>query len=220
MPNLDETDWDETSPALNQPRRAGAQEITSLRKGVRARMAKEHVEPDTAGVGGEHLEGSAIIYRGTSAPTLRPDGATALDTDDDGRLWMDATPRKLYLWNGSSWIPVTAIAQNDSFTKENPSLALPLTQTGLTNGTWMVFVDARLNSGAAGAISVSITVNGVQRTLEYVNVGAASTLSRVPLLLPFIVPLSGATAGFVSVTAASNCQVLGMTGFRTSPPTV
>lgn len=105
MANTTEDDWDENAPVLTDPRRDGALEILSLRQAVGKRVAKEHVDPDAAGVGGEHLEGSARGYYEDSAPANRPDGTTALDVDDQGRIWADSndTDRKLFMWTGSAW---------------------------------------------------------------------------------------------------------------------
>ena len=105
MPNTTSADWDESSPVITEPRRDGALEINTLREGVGDRIAKEHVHPAAADVGGEHLEGSARAYNQDDEPTKRPDGTTNLNIDDDGRLWADlddATDRKLFIWNGAT----------------------------------------------------------------------------------------------------------------------
>lgn len=105
MANTDEDSWDENAPLLTDPRRDGALEILSLRQAVGKRVAKEHVDPAAAGVGGEHLEGSARGYYETTAPTNKPDGATPLDAADQGRLWADSddTDRTLSMWTGTVW---------------------------------------------------------------------------------------------------------------------
>lgn len=121
MANTVETDWDESSPALNQARRAGAAEILSLRQGTRLRLSREHDTLAAAGAGGTHKQGSAKLYRQAAAPTLRPDGTTPLDSNDAGRLWLDTDTKTIYVWSGSAWeeiestgLVVTTVAPNAS----------------------------------------------------------------------------------------------------------
>jgi hypothetical protein len=112
MPNTTGADWDEDAPALTDSRRDGATEIKVLRVGIADRLAKEHVHPDEDSVGGEHLEGSAIVYFEAEEPENKPDGETALDEDDEGRLWIDSDDDKLYFWEWDagggtgSWVEV------------------------------------------------------------------------------------------------------------------
>ena len=40
---------------------------------------------------GRHLSGSAVIYIGTTAPALRPNGSDSLGELDVGRLWLDTS---------------------------------------------------------------------------------------------------------------------------------
>lgn len=105
MPNIDRANWDENSPILTEPRRDGALEIKVLRQGLADRIAKEHTTPAAAGVGGEHREGSAIGYYQIAEPTTKPDGTTLLDTDDEGRIWIDSddASRTMYMWDGTAW---------------------------------------------------------------------------------------------------------------------
>ena len=57
-----------------------------------------------------HKEGSGRGYYASSAPTVRPDGATALGTSDDGRIWVDSDDKIPYVWTGSAWTPLLATA--------------------------------------------------------------------------------------------------------------
>ena len=101
MPNTVSANWDESSPVITEPRRDGALEVNTLREGVADRIAKEHVHPAAADVGGEHLEGSARAYFQDGAPVNRPDGGGALAAADEGRLWVDSNDsNKLYVWDG------------------------------------------------------------------------------------------------------------------------
>lgn len=108
MTNLaDGTTWTEGEPAIGDPRYLGQQEIRGLRTGVRRRIEKEHETPTTGGSwpGMEHKAGSAKAYRQDGAPTNRPDGSTALNASDAGRLWIDSNDNeKIYVYNGSAWV--------------------------------------------------------------------------------------------------------------------
>lgn len=103
MPNTDGTTWDVASPANSDNISAGALEVRSLRSATAIRMNKEHVTLATGSVGGEHLEGSARVFSGTSNPTKKIDGVTNLDADDTGRLFYNTTQKVLKEWDGSVW---------------------------------------------------------------------------------------------------------------------
>lgn len=115
MAHSDTAGWDEASPANAEFFALGAKEIRLLRGAARVRLLKEHVEPAAAGVGGEHLAGSAVSFIDDyendpdTNQTTRPDGATALDGDDAGRFLIDTNAaglkiERLHYWDGSNWI--------------------------------------------------------------------------------------------------------------------
>ena len=212
MANTTENDWDETSPSLTDARRAGATEITSLRKAVGHRLAKEHVDPATGGVGGEHKEGSAKAYFEASAPTLRPDGSTALDSDDAGRLWVDSDTNELKIRTASGWAAPVVDLQN--FTLSIASLTLPATQSSLAAGTWLVFVpvnQATIPSPTSN-YTVSVTINGTVIS-DYIAINPGG---NAPLVLAGTVTVTG--AGTISITASSNVsRIHKMIGIRVGP---
>lgn len=110
------TSWDITLPTLSDNRRDGQQEIRGLRAGTAIRMDKEHRDLNGAASpadGGEHVEGSAVAYhQDAPAPVNRPDG-TALDAQDDGRLWVDSTgtTETLNVYDGgtTAFVAVTGV---------------------------------------------------------------------------------------------------------------
>jgi len=73
---------------------------------VKAVLEKEHATLGDSNAGGQHKNGSAVCYEGTTAPTNAPDGSTALgDTATDrGRLYIDDNfdPPVLKRWDGSA----------------------------------------------------------------------------------------------------------------------
>jgi len=104
--------WDEDfedTPAGGDAPSGGDDRIRELKNTTRSIVDKEHViDHDAASVPaiaaqGWHREGSAVAYYQAAAPTNRPDGATALDTDDDGRLWIDSDDGTLDYWDGDSF---------------------------------------------------------------------------------------------------------------------
>jgi len=105
------TGWDEAAPADSDQISSGAQEIRDLRKALRIRLEAEHENMAVSSGGGEHLEGSAKVYRQAAAPTTRPDG-TALDGDDDGRLWCDSDTEMLYIWSGAAFTEIQVDTAN------------------------------------------------------------------------------------------------------------
>lgn len=84
----DGTGWDEASPADTDLVSTFPVQSRDIRKGVRIRQNKEHVAAAGSSAGGEHKPGSAKVYVASSAPTQRPDAATAFDSTDEGRLWL------------------------------------------------------------------------------------------------------------------------------------
>jgi hypothetical protein len=70
-------------------------------------LAGDYGVGDSTYTGGVHKNGSAVGYEGTSAPSNRPDAATALADNayDRGRLWLDDNydPPVLKRWDGSAW---------------------------------------------------------------------------------------------------------------------
>lgn len=86
----------------------------ATRSDIRERMENEHSSYTTKGgtSGGSvaadflHKAGSGRVYYQASAPTLRPDGVTALSAADAGRLWIDSDTAAPYLWTGSAWLAI------------------------------------------------------------------------------------------------------------------
>ena len=102
----DGTGWDTTSPDNLQVAGNVYKELYDLRKGVAIRCNYEHITFASSSAGGVHKNGSAVCYEGTTTPTNRPDGATALANNayDRGRLWLDDNfdPPLLKRWDGSA----------------------------------------------------------------------------------------------------------------------
>jgi hypothetical protein len=106
------TGWDEAEPLGTAAHGVGMYEIRDLRMGVRIRVNKEHVAAGATSAGGEHKQGSAVCWAQASAPTTKPDGATALAAADIGRIWLDTTNNALKVLTAVStnvWTPIGQI---------------------------------------------------------------------------------------------------------------
>ena len=99
----DGTGWNTSAPANTDLRSVGAAEIRDLRTGVGIRIDKEHVALSSSSAGGEHKEGSAVIYTEPTVtfPTNKPDGSTSLDSADEGRRAMVAGWS--FVYSGTGW---------------------------------------------------------------------------------------------------------------------
>lgn len=215
MPNTGANDWDEGHPLITDPRRDGAGEILNLRKAVRLRLDKEHSASASSGEGGEHKQGSAVAYVSNTAPTLRPDGSTSLDSDDEGRLWYEEDTGYLHYWTGAAWTQITdgPTPQIAQFEKNNAAAlpSLPFTQTGLTAGTYLVWLyGASDYTSNTDPLTISATINGVTRTCYLAN----QPDGNVPFNIPFHITVTG--SGECSLTATSGIAWLGsMSGILT-----
>jgi hypothetical protein len=81
--------WDSAfnnAPIASDKVGEGYLEIQKTRIAVQERLVKEHDFATTSGAlsaHGQHKKGSAVSYIQADAPTLRPDGTTALNDSDN-----------------------------------------------------------------------------------------------------------------------------------------
>lgn len=112
-------EWNTTVPDGNQPHGNDYNEHRQTKLAIDNRIKKEHVAfadySSSNYVGGEHKAGSAVIYfgdyssssKGDSLPTNKPDGATALDSADYGRLAYDTDATYggvMYIYTAAGWV--------------------------------------------------------------------------------------------------------------------
>jgi hypothetical protein len=156
MANASAADWDETVPASTDDLDMGCNEILFLRQGVQDRVEREHVAFAAGTVGGWHLAGSAKSYHGaygvlndTDLPTLRPDGVTALTTDDHGRLAFNTTNNLLLVYVGGSpaWVPVISLESSVSWLASTGKL----TRVPIAGEVVKTTLVSSLHAGLAGA---------------------------------------------------------------------
>ena len=169
------TTWNEAEPTLADPRALGQQEIRGLRTGVRLRPSREHETLAGASAGGEHKSGSAKGYRQDDAPSLRPDGTTALTAADNGRIWFDSNDgNKMYVYVHPSWIAISgAITTTALVALAGGDLTNLRSDSGYTNATGkliQIYCDVRevasntitieYNHAAAGWIQAGVARHG------------------------------------------------------------
>jgi hypothetical protein len=96
-------DFDKTKPADNRDYDLRDNDIRTNNTALETAIGNEH-EFVTGGVQtGEPNEGHAKAYYESAAPTTRPDGSTALDANDAGRLWYDSDVNQISVWSGNEW---------------------------------------------------------------------------------------------------------------------
>lgn len=100
--------WDaafDLSPAGSDAPSTIDNKIRETRSEVQTRQSHEHDWlGTTTATGGWHKAGSAKVYFTTAIPTNRPDGATALDSGDKGRLWYKSSTGGVMVHNGTSFV--------------------------------------------------------------------------------------------------------------------
>ncbi len=211
MANTSANDWDEGAPVITDARRLGAGEINNLRKAVRLRQDKEHVACATAGVGGEHKAGSGRPYYQSTAPTLRPDGVTALGASDAGREWIDSDDNSRHVWSGTAWVAYAGGAESfdlpgspgadESWTS---ALSLPLTTpfatplqiSGLSAGRWLLFVSGVFQGSQTGTFT--ITANGQSKSYT----SATTVDGHVPFMMCIRLSVTSANH-YIRITSVS-----------------
>lgn len=153
MSNTLNTSWDIASPAAGAFVSAIPLEMRMLRASVKLRIDYEHLALGASGAGGEHKQGSAKAYYQSTEPTLRPDGVTAFNTSDNGRIWYDTATGlyKVYI-HGTGW---SSAAAGSVLLTGNQTVAGIKTFTSTpvlpTIGNGLLPVGAMLDFGGAAA---------------------------------------------------------------------
>jgi len=163
----------------------GDNKIRDLKTGITERAENEHTTYND-GTGGSYLldwnhkAGSAKGYFQNAAPTNRPNGSTALTSDDAGRLWFDDDGGDLpYFYDGSDWVGLLRVFIRFSIqgtlatgSKVIPSIPMP-------RGGTVVRVYANVDTAPTGAaLRVDLEKNGTNSifgTNDYVEIAADAT---------------------------------------------
>jgi hypothetical protein len=145
-------------------------ETRALKASAKTQIDREHDTPvDGDATGGEHSSGSAVAYEGTSTPTNRPDGSTALANNaiDRGRAWFDdnSDPPELKRWSGSAFEQVQAKGQSayDGTVVFNTSLTTANTWQSLDLsgevGSNRALCYAKVQNGTAASVAWAFGLN-------------------------------------------------------------
>ncbi|MFH2013692.1 MAG: hypothetical protein ABIJ17_01855 [Patescibacteria group bacterium] len=105
MPNIPTTSWNETTPPGSEAKANGDNRIRELKTQIREVVDVEH-KFDSSGQSTEmgiHTKGSARAYYQSADPINRPDGTSVLDSNDDGRIFVDSDDNTIKVWNGASF---------------------------------------------------------------------------------------------------------------------
>jgi hypothetical protein len=158
----DGTKWDETLATNSGLVSDTGLELREIKKEVRARLSKEHINPLASGAdyyGGEHINGSAVAFYQSTAPTKRPwaaieVNATAPDLTvaDAGRLFIDSDNGSLYFWDGAAWITVKII---DPTQYADGSITFAKVSAGFAQGImpFGIFFDKKADGTNGGGFS-------------------------------------------------------------------
>lgn len=183
----------EDRPDIDQPHGYDYRELQHIKKGMRIRLEKEHnaaaATLATNSAGGEHLNGSAVAYEGSSGPSKRPDTSTDLADNayDRGRLWLDDNydPPVLKRWDGSAWEVIGRMLVDDE------SLVVYLSnekQENIDGGreTKLIFKGVKADGTAHELAMLQVSHDGIGDDYKgdiilYVNDGndAAGSLTEV-----------------------------------------
>jgi hypothetical protein len=153
----------------------GDDRIREVKEGIRERFNKEHyMDPASGSVAnhGYHRMGSAVCYYQAAAPTVRPDGVTALNAQDAGRRWIRTTDNAEFIYTGATWVIVTAlVGANNVFSGDN-------TFTGTNSFTNPLSVETPAANGhAATKLYVD---NSISSLLSLTTTTASATFAGTP----------------------------------------
>lgn len=112
--------WDvsfEGTPAGSDDPRAADDRMREIKSATRERAEREHggATSEASARHGVHRKGSARASYASGDPTTAPDGTStrALSaTDDDGRLHVDSTSKRIRAYDGSAWFSPRGIADD------------------------------------------------------------------------------------------------------------
>lgn len=136
----------------------GPSVMRTLKKAIRERFMKEHTQDLASGLESEdgfHRRGSAVSYFQSLAPTTRPDGVTALDSNDNGRLWVtDSETPELFIYKHPDWVSpfgvmdaTLAAAEADLATAVTGTFSVLKQNAGLSVGAEVTLPALEVNEG-------------------------------------------------------------------------
>ena len=184
----------ENNPENSDGPNFGAAEMRSDRKAVRERLEKEHTMNLLSGVvanDGYHKPGSSKDYYQADAPTLRPDGVTALTADDNGRKWVRSTDKRLYVYVHPDWVTLSTINTNDNTFSGNNTF------TGQVTGAVNIEANSPLHAGEKVKFKVFQVTIPTNKTSDSVDHGITDAFTNHRILSASVSsPLNAGTMAF------------------------
>ncbi len=143
---------------------------------VAAVIEKEHATLGDSNSGGEHKQGSAVMWHLATAsiPALQPDG-TALTSSDNGRLWHDTTTDIVYVLEdysdptvGNGWVAIGHYLGDIAINTDKFTVARATGNTAIA-GTLGVTGVATVAKGSLSASSDAPTTDAMLSNKKYVD---------------------------------------------------
>lgn len=218
--------WDNTVPAEGDNVSAGAGVIRTLKEEIEDRLNKEHTTFNVSAAGGEHKEGSAMVYYATAAASLTRPNGDAFTTADEGRIRFTSDTNIFQVYSGSGWIDTNYFAVGVSETLT--AGGIDLTSSGgsgimcnflsLTGHSSNV-IDVNINSGstavgldinnASTGLTMNLLKSGAGDNIQIVHNGTSGKCIDIDLGASTVgtaldITQAGSGAGIVVTTAASS----------------
>ena len=165
------TDWDTTVPANSDQLSAGDDTIRDLKGQLALRNVKEHVAYATSSAGGEHKEGSAMVYYATAAASLTRPNGDAFTSADEGRIRFNSDDQLIRVYSGSAWVTAGYVGFNDGVNhSHSATIGIKTTNTGSTE-TYEVNVSS---NGIGSEYNITGSASGKAIKVNGSSTGAGS----------------------------------------------
>lgn len=190
-------DWNIAVPANTDQISSGDDVIRDLKAQLEARQNKEHVNLANGGLGGEHAEGSAMVYYATAAASLTRPNGDPLTSADEGRIRFNSDDQLVRVYSGSTWVTAGYVQFGHASTQ---TLSGGQTGIDITNGTSASSVV--VTNTSSGHCLELVTSNG-----KCIDIAATSTSSP---MVDIDLLGSSNTSNAVDIELDSNCSGNGL----------
>ncbi len=169
-------EWDVAVPPNTELVSDLPAEHRQMKTNTKAVMEKEHAALGTGNTGGEHKQGSAVMWHlpTASIPALQPDG-TALASTDNGRLWHDTTTDIVYVLEdysdpaiGTGWIAIGHYLGDIAINTDKFTVARATGNTVIA-GTLGVTGVATVAKGSLSASTDAPTTDAMLANKKYID---------------------------------------------------
>lgn len=197
--------------------------IQGVKEEVRLRAGNEHGTYANTSMGADgsqtkdwvHKRGSAVAYYQSNAPTVRPDGVTALDStgsNDNGRVWIsNGAQNYIKCWNGAwsntsvQYATSTGTASTALKTPvitDQSSRGLSLKMRAISIGSWNMDTTAEVFRGF-GSVPTIAKIVGLDAYIHSDDLGGGTRLIY-PITQRATDPADKQASGYVYASSQSN----------------